>query len=580
MTALTPDLAIERLSRFLFSAPSWGRSLAIVIVLGLVIDGVGFRTGNELALLGSLGFTLPALFAFLATPALVAVSGKSTTWNRSALLALSCTVIGVIATLSPILFIARDLLPILYALALGMIFGIRILMLVAVADYRISRMILPAFSQSAVGLLVGVHFFDLPFLGYALLFQVLFGIFFTLLVWMIERPVKKAYQISGLHFLNAFIAHLTDGSKSIEEFFREIGEEVYVPQANLFFRREEGRDLIFTVPNVHPGPMGEVGGGNLPRILHESFEEEVMVAHGCATHDFNLVSESEIAKIARAVRDSMDGIRYTRMASRSNRVACGSVQVLYQRFGDSLLMVGTRSPERTEDLDFSLGMIIMAEGRRHFSHVAFVDAHNCMTEIGSSVMPGTRIATEYLCAAKQGMAEARLLPLDPLQIGIAHVRVPFTREQGFGTLGIQALVTGVAGQRTAYVLLDGNNIASGARERLLEAVLAMVDEGEVMTSDTHTVNTVSGANPIGLAVPVEDILPYVEKAVSEALEDLSPARVSATTACCERIIVFGSQSVSRLASTVNAVISFIAPVSLTLLALAFVLSVMAYVMLQ
>ena len=172
------------------------------------------------------------------------------------------------------------------------------------------------------------------------------------------------------------------------------------------------------------------------------------------------------------------------------------------------------------------------------------------------------------------------LPLEPLAVGVSHVRVPFSREQGFGSLGVQVLATEVGGERAAYVLIDGNNVAAGVRERLLPVVLDHVDEAEIMTTDTHTVNTVSGKNPVGYRVPVEDIVPYVEQAVREAVEDLAPARVGAATAFCERINVFGSQRVSQLASTVNAMLAFIAPISFMILVLAFLLSIFAYIMLQ
>ena len=33
-----PDVRVERLTRYIFSAPSWPRSLAIIVVLGLIID--------------------------------------------------------------------------------------------------------------------------------------------------------------------------------------------------------------------------------------------------------------------------------------------------------------------------------------------------------------------------------------------------------------------------------------------------------------------------------------------------------------------------------------------------------------
>ena len=576
----SPDVRFERLTRYLFSAPSWPRSLLLIILLGVVIDIAAYRAGNGFFLVGTLGFTVPALVAFLLTVPLVEVFGRQITYNRSGLLALACTVLMVILSLSPVLVFGRELFPALYAGALGLATGVRLLVLVAVADYRITRMAAPALLQGVTGIAVGAWIFTPGFVPYAILLQVVFGLVFVLLIGLIERPLKRAFQVSGLNFLNAFIAHLTDGSKSMEAFFRDIGEEVCVQQASLFFSRDSGEDVLFTVPNVHPGPMGDVGGGNLPRVLHDTFAAETLVAHGCATHDFNLVSESEIETIARAIEASGEGISFADTASRPVRVASGSVSILCQRFGDALLMVSTRSPERTEDLDYSIGMVIMAEGRCFFSEVAFVDAHNCMTSVGSPVLPATRIAMEYIDAAREGFSAARDLPAEPLAVGVSHVRVPFTREQGFGSLGVQALVTDAGGKRAAYVLVDGNNMAPGVRERLLEVVLGYADEAEIMTTDTHTVNTISGKNPVGYVVPVDAIAPYIEQVVREAVADIAPARVGAATASCEGVVVFGSQRVSQLASTVNAMLAFIGPISLIILLLAFLLSVFAYLLLQ
>ena len=141
-------------------------------------------------------------------------------------------------------------------------------------------------------------------------------------------------------------------------------------------------------------------------------------------------------------------------------------------------------------------------------------------------------------------------------------------------------MTEVGGERTAYILIDGNNVSPGVRETLLASVSKYVDEGEIMTTDTHTVNTVSGKNPVGYVVPAEAIIPFVEQAVREAVEDIAPAQVGATTVSCEGITVFGSQRISQLASTANAMLASIAPFSFVILMLAFLLSLLAYIILQ
>lgn len=595
------DVKLGQLARFIFTAPSWKRSLVLILLLGFFIDAAGVKSWlnlnlsapvafnlptvvsnylflpEEFVFSGTLIFTIPALAALVLTKPLIELSGKTMTWNRSALLALASTVFGVIITLCALAG-SVTLIPLTYSISLGFIFGLRLLVLAAIADYRVPRMIIPALTQSGVGVLVGIILFSPFFAIIAIVLHIVFGLGFAILIWIIERPLRKAFQIRGLAFINAFIAHMTDGSsKGMENFFREIGEEIFVPQVNFFFKREKGKQVILTVPNLHPGPMGEIGGGNLPKIIHDNFEEEMLVAHGCATHDFNLVSESEINKVIDAIQRSQRELVYSAVAGKSGRTTVGTVQVLYQRFGDSVLLVTTRSPFRTEDVDFSIGMTIMAEGHRWFPHVGVVDAHNCMTDLSSPVLLATLTATEYQEAALGAMDTCRTASQFPFRVGVAHHTLPYSREMGFGDLGIQVIVIEVAGQRTAYVLIDGNNMALGARETLLGEVLRTVDNAEIMTTDSHVVNTITGKNPVGMNVPASEVIPYVLRALNAAIENLTPAEAAASTAQCDHIVVFGSNTISELASTVNAMLVFVAPLSLAMLLLAFLLSIIAYI---
>ena len=247
---------IEGLSRYMFTAPSWQRSLCIMLFLGIAVDVVSLYRGSDITYLGTLGYIIPGLIAFIFTKPLVEVFGKKITWNRSALLVLASTVFSLIITLFPIQLIFPGILPLLFAISLGVVFGVRLVVLVAIADYRVSRMILPAIIQSAFASIAGICFFGI-FFGYlAVLIHCFFGAAFIIFLWLVERPLKKIFHISTLSFINAFIAHNTDGSRALEEFFRQIGEEVFVPQVTLFFRREGKKTIKFTVPNVHPGPMG------------------------------------------------------------------------------------------------------------------------------------------------------------------------------------------------------------------------------------------------------------------------------------------------------------------------------------
>ena len=76
---------------------------------------------------------------------------------------------------------------------------------------------------------------------------------------------------------------------------------------------------------------------------------------------------------------------------------------------------------------------------------------------------------------------------------------------------------------------------------------------------------------------VRAYLSFDTQALQAALDDLAPSEVAGNTAHCEHIVVFGSNRISQLASTVNAMLVFVAPLSLAMLLLAFLLSLVAYI---
>jgi putative membrane protein len=576
-TFRSPDSRMEYLTRFLFSAPPWYLTLLAAAVPGIVLDLLA-APALPFPWAGILLFSFPAVVATLLTVPLVRLAGGIMTTNRSALLALCCTLFQLAAVLPGLVLPVPGLFLFLAAFSLGLIFGIRMLVLVAIAEYRPLRVLPAALVQSLAGLGAGALFPAPGFLPVALVATAVAGAGSLLLIRLIEFPLERMLHVRVFGFLNAFLAHLTDGSPGMDAWFRRMGEEVSVPHATLVIQRPGKRDIVVTVPNIHPGPVGDAGGGTLPHILHGSFEGEVLVPHGCATHDFNPVGAGEIHRVVEMVKGSLQGIAFQGEAGRSVRITRGSVSLMAQRFGETLLVVGTRAPAWTEDLDPSLALILMAEARERFRHLLFVEAHNSMTEVSGGVHYGTPIATEYVEGVREAIATQAAASTAPFRAGVAHVQVPFTRSQGFGDLGIQALVIETAGQKTAYVLLDGNNIVQGAREIFRNAVLGLADDAEIMTTDTHVVNTITGKNPIGLAVRPGEIVPYIQKAVQDAIADLAPAEAGGATACCRGIVVFGSHRIAQIAAAVTAILTFLAPMGIALIFIAFLLSLLTWLL--
>ena len=105
--------------------------------------------------------------------------------------------------------------------------------------------------------------------------------------------------------------------------------------------------------------------------------------------------------------------------------------------------------------------------------------------------------------------------------------------------------------RAVYCLVDGNNMDPGVREQLLSVVDA--DAAEVMTTDTHIVNTMEAANQVGGEVDTGELAAVVEELVAEAEADLEPAEVGMAVEHAE-VTVFGNDRTETLASTANAMI--------------------------
>jgi putative membrane protein len=121
---------------------------------------------------------------------------------------------------------------------------------------------------------------------------------------------------------------------------------------------------------------------------------------------------------------------------------------------------------------------------------------------------------------------------------------------------------------------------TGTRDEIRKRLLHLVDECEITTTDTHVVNTVSGRNQVGLRISVDTFYPLVEEAVKDALADAAPAKSAGITAWCHGIVVFGSQRISQIASTVNGMMGFILPVAIIIIFGAFLTTAMAYFLLM
>ena len=578
------ELALGNLAKYIVQAQSWKSSIVLIIILGLIVEGATYFAwvnGHiSHSMMGLWLIITPALLTIPLSVKMVARHHRTLTYDWSALIVFVDVLILSVFPLITLVFYP-EIVGIAHATSIGVMLLVRLLLLLAIADDRFSPTLRVALIHPILALLVGSYYFGPEFVLFGGLITIFFAFGIFLFVEIVERPLEKNFGINLFTFANAFMNQTIEGEQKMEELFEQIGEEVYVPEVSFFFSQEDGNKFILTVPSVHPGPIENIGGANLPAVLHEALGEYTFVFHGASTHDYNLVTEKECSKIITVIGHGQRNATYAHTtATKPLRIQAGSVSVLAQVFGDCALLVSTRSPNITEDLDYSIGMAIMNAGQQTFSHTAFVDGHNSISELAQSVSPGSTLCYEYVLASNKAFSELLKEEQHSLKVGVARVLVPFTRAQGFGDLGIMALVTEADGIRAVYVLFDGNNMVTGTRELVRDHIMSFdwVDECEIATTDTHSVNRFSGFNAIGVRIPPDQFMPYVDDVVQQAYQNCVHTAVSGDTRWLP-VRIFGNQRVSQLASTISSFLPLMAPVILIIILLSFLLSILAFILL-
>lgn len=396
------------------------------------------------------------------------------------------------------------------------------------------------------------------------------GIIFVLAIYafikVIASPFKKNLGIGVLDLLSLFIAHMNEGSNSLEGLFENMSEAIDTVVTFISFKTENGIKALFISPSVHPGPLGDLGGSNMPTILANKFDHFTMVAHGPSTHDFNPIAVSEIDKIENTVKKGLEKITYSPSASKFVRYNFEKANIGVQFFNEGMVILSTFAPEAVDDIEFGVGLTMMAQSRNrcNVKDSVIVDCHNSFAPESGEVLPGNSEVFNLIDVIdKIDPNQSK----DSIKIGCWQDNMEdLDKQEGIGESGIKTMIIEVEGQRTAYVLFDSNNMEIGFRQEIIDAVSDLeIDEIEVMTTDTHTVNTISrGYNPIGIAKRPE-IIEYVRISITEAIKDLEKVEVGTGTEKIKNLNTFGPNNSTELISTISSVVAvskIIAPVLL------------------
>ena len=379
-----------------------------------------------------------------------------------------------------------------------------------------------------------------------------------LFVSLIDRQGRRQYGLPSMSLFKAFILNWVVGlNEPLENFLEKLGEDADVEVSFLKFDSAKPKAAII-VPLVHPGPFKNIGSSVLPFLLKRDFEQafhcQACVPLGILGHELDLASQKQNQKII----DSLIGSAALKVsidkATPFVRITDGSATASCQIFGNVAFLSFTLAPKTTEDLPQELGNVVREEAeKRGLRYSIVVNAHNSITE--STEMNESIDALRDL--AVKCLDRAVALPSARFEVGAATVHPKeFSLKDGMGEGGITAIVAKVAEQKTAYIVIDGNNMISGLREEILAALgSAGFEESEVFTTDTHAVSAVvlgkRGYHPVGESMDHEMLIGYVKEAALAAAAGLESCKAACQRLVVPKVRVIGAERLRSLTTLVD-----------------------------
>jgi len=373
-------------------------------------------------------------------------------------------------------------------------------------------------------------------------------------IFLLNQTGNKAIGMQSVPLFKAFMLNWITGlSAPFEDLLEKLGEERDVEVSMIRFGFPAAK-AVMVVPSIHPGPFKNIGSSLLPAMLKSDLEREfgcvACVPHGMLGHEFDLASQAQSKKV---ILDVVSSLRHleaedstaSSFVTHSNGLATACCQV----FGKSAFISFTLAPKTIEDLPHEFGQFVREEAKkRELDLCIVVNAHNSKD--------GTVETQQSLASLKDVAANCldKVLSLkkSSLQVGVASVLPEeFSLEDGMGSGGITVQIVEIERQKAAYVVIDGNNMISGLRERILSSLFSIgIDEGEIFTTDTHAVSALikseQGYHPVGEAMDNEKLIGYIKDTTVSALAKLQPVEVTSRSITVSHVKVMGAKKLEAL----------------------------------
>jgi putative membrane protein len=563
------DTAVKHYSS-LFRLPSYRKVvlfLALICLVGAMVSTAAvFRSYEGLAYGVLLGFSLflVTIFADYATSGLVLKRDPIYDLRRTATLSLFCWVIWfffiLVGTMVDVIYgVPWWVRFCLVGFSAVLIFRLVVFNSTSFFDYR--RLTLASLLSPCLTMIPFIAVWNAVAAGYPITLQRLLFFIFSpflavvasyLFLYLINHVTDEIPDIPALSLFKAFLlSWIVDLNAPFEGFLERLSEKQDV-EVDLFRFDSRERKVCMAVPSVHPGPFKNIGSSILPYLIKEALEKKygcvACVPHGLFGHELDLVSQAQnqrvVSNVVQAMNFPTSGVVASPFATASDGLASACCQI----FDNAAFLSVTLAPKTTEDIPQELGLFIRKRARElGLAYCTVVNAHNSIDNMNGMPVALDSLRAVATSCLEKAVSASRLA----FEVAAYSILPRFSLKDGMGSGGITVVAIRVGGQTAAYVVIDGNNIVSGLREKILDALESVgIATGEVFTTDTHSVSGIvlgrRGYHPVGEAIDHEKLIAYIKQATLAAVADLESAKVGYRSISISDVKVIGKERLENL----------------------------------
>ena len=192
--------------------------------------------------------------------------------------------------------------------------------------------------------------------------------------------------------MSAFIDHFSTGDgRRLTKAIREICQKIETKNNWISIRKEDKTVAFLAVPGVHPGPVGTLGGSNLPIKIDPDLPGLGFTFHGASTNDHNPLRDEDLSRIAKAMVSASEEAEYSN--SCTSTVYDGEIPAAYVTgIGEGKIIFA--KPGDSDDILPELSARLERSSSNMTGRRIMIDLHN---QEGWGVLPWQQVLKKEQC---------------------------------------------------------------------------------------------------------------------------------------------------------------------------------------